>query len=74
MSGPSPVLKDLVIATFNLFDFGETKGSQNTSHGFLAHSEGEENAILVDEENLKAGESHKALYLFKTLLAIKGSL
>ncbi|KAL8191036.1 UNVERIFIED_CONTAM: hypothetical protein K2H54_066892 [Gekko kuhli] len=43
---------------FDMFDFGKTKGSKNTSHGILAQSGAEENAMLVDEENLKALESY----------------
>ncbi|XP_060090842.1 protein NPAT isoform X3 [Heteronotia binoei] len=43
---------------FDMFDFGKTKGSKNASHGILAQSGGEENAMLVDEENLKALESY----------------
>ncbi|XP_015270299.1 PREDICTED: protein NPAT [Gekko japonicus] len=43
---------------FDMFDFGKTKGSKNTPHGILAQSGEEENAMLVDEENLKALESY----------------
>lgn len=58
---------------------GKTKGSKNASHGILAQSVGEENAMLVDEENLKALESYigtkemsKSL-LPKCLLVLGGS-
>ncbi|XP_077197708.1 protein NPAT isoform X2 [Paroedura picta] len=43
---------------FDMFDFGKTKGSKSAPQGILAQSGGEENAMLVDEENLKALESY----------------
>ncbi|XP_048349179.1 protein NPAT isoform X2 [Sphaerodactylus townsendi] len=43
---------------FDMFDFGKTKGSKNASAGVFVQGGGEENAMLVDEENLQALESY----------------
>nr|XP_056714569.1 protein NPAT [Euleptes europaea] len=43
---------------FDVFDFGKTKGIKNASHNMLVQSGGEENTMLVDEENLQALESY----------------
>ncbi|XP_054829225.1 protein NPAT isoform X2 [Eublepharis macularius] len=43
---------------FDMFDFGKSKGNRNGSHGILAQDGGEENTMLVDEENLEVLETY----------------